>query len=322
MIPRRTLGQSPEMMPVITLGGNIFGALLNEVESLELINSALGYGIHAIDTADIYSEGLSEEIIGKAISGRRQKFFIATKAGIRSHEKPFGLARKGTIKRKAELSLRRLKTDFIDLYQIHHFDPTTPPAEMLEAFSELVSEGKIRYAGFSNFSRERLSQVLSAPSPLFVSNQIKYNILKPEWLEDVTKISTACGVTFLTYGVLGRGILTGKYSEGNVPPKSRAEFSSSVRADLTPEVLEKVNLVRNFGIEQGSNLLETVLQLTLGQKNITSMVIGIRTQEQLTDLAMAALRPPLPDAEVDRCMDCLKSLAPLPSSSFGADVYY
>lgn len=317
----RKLGRTNIKLPVITLGGNVFGAFLSESESIFLINRALEHGVNSIDSADVYSDGESERIIGKALGNRRHSFFIATKVGNKSCEKPYGLAKKINIKSKLEGSLKRLQTDYIDLYQIHHFDPVTPVEEMMDAFNELITEGKVRYAGFSNFNNKRLLEVEPYLNHNFVSDQINCNILNTELLDSLTNLSQRNNISILAYGVMARGVFSGKYNDGTIPKDSRATSSESIRQDIQKNIIDRISMISEFAEESHIALSHAVIALTLLHSNISSLVVGFKNIEQFMDIVLGT-DVILDLNRVEHLKHRLKSLPPISSNHFGMNNLY
>lgn len=209
------LGSTGISVSAIALGGNIFGHFADRKQTAALLGLAEAHGVNLVDTSDSYSDGLSERHIGEALRGRRQNWVIATKCGIRSDELPHGLGRRAQVRAKLEGSLRRLGTDYVDVYQMHHFDPETPLEETLGALDECVREGKARCVGVSNYSGEQLERAGAVGSskglaPL-ASVQCHYHLLRREAEARILPWCREHGVAVLAYGVLARGVLGGRY---------------------------------------------------------------------------------------------------------------
>lgn len=282
----RTLGASELRVSCLALGGNIFGHFCNREETKQIIDAAGDFGLNFIDTTDVYSEGISEEFIGSAIRNSRERWVIATKPGIRSGESPKGKAQPDLLTQRLEASLRRLKTDYVDLYGLHHFDDATPLEEILTTLDRFVREGKVRSLAVSNFSADELKRCVQLTSDLslrpVVAAENHYHLLKRDIERDVIPFCGDEKVGLMVYGALARGILAGKYRPGQeIPEDSRAARSASVRADLTREVLETVEVLIRFCEGRGRSILELVSAWTLRRNEVTSMVIGMRNVEQL-----------------------------------------
>lgn len=318
MVSQRSLA-SDLKVPVVCLGGNIFGAFLSQKDTFDLLDYASEQGAHFVDTADVYSEGLSEQILGNYFSKKsRKSFILSTKAGLKSGGDPRGLGSRKSLTQRLDESLRRLRTDYIDLYQVHHYDPETPLEETLETLFSFIQQGKIRYAGVSNFSAKRVEELSSHETPWLVSNQIKFNILKRDWAESLQLYS----IGLLAYGVLGRGVLTGKYIDSSqILDHTRAAVSESVRNDLNPEVHSQVKRIEELSHEHGVSLLESILQTTLREKKLVSMMIGVRSIRQLREVIQGCSSN-FPTELADAIQKELSQCSKLPESTFGKDICY
>ena len=296
---------------VITLGGNIFGYLANQEKTKQIINKAGDSGINFLDTSDTYSKGISENYIGSALKGSRQKWIIASKCGLNSHESPSGLGTKNSIIQKLDSSLQRLKTDYIDLYQMHHFDPDTPLEETYSTLTDCVKLGKIRTIGVSNYSTDQIIETSDCIkknnfSPI-ASAQYNYNILNRNSLDNFFPTCKAHKISVLAYGVLARGILGGGY-EKNVPLRdnSRAKISKSINSDLSSEILEITSNLKFKSKELGISLPKLSISWALSNSNVTSAIIGMHNMNHLED-AVAAVKIKISDnnfnnlIEISRC---------------------
>lgn len=273
-------------LPRIALGGNVFGHFCDARDTREILSVALDKGLNFVDTSDSYSNGASETYIGAATRAHRSRWIIATKAGIGSDESSSGLGRRTRIREKVEGSLRRLGTDWIDIYQMHHFDPDTPLEETLGTLADLKSEGKIRHAGVSNYSGAQIRMALDAAKELAVDRidavQNHLNVLKRSGALDWLPICARANVNVLAYGVLARGLLSGKYRrDGPLPPESRASTSESVREDLDAEVLEVVRSLSDLARSEGMNVGELAIAWALNQPGVSAVIVGVRSVGQL-----------------------------------------
>jgi 1-deoxyxylulose-5-phosphate synthase len=291
----RKLGTSNLYVSPIGIGGNIFGYICQEQETRLLLDFAREQKINFIDTADVYSAGESERLIGQSIKNQRDQWVIATKVGLPSHASPEGLGRKENIFERVDQSLKRLCTDYIDLYQIHHFDPLTELEETLEAFEILIQQGKIRYAGCSNYNFSQLSQStqLSTKNHCngFVSVQSHYNLFKRQIEKQILPFCSTQKVGVLVYGALGRGVLSEKYLTESSHPlyQNRANLSQSVSNDVTPFVLEKVQALNDYAkLNFGTTVKELALAWLLHHSAVSSLIIGMRTLPQLAQNIAAA----------------------------------
>ena len=222
----RLLGDGGPEVSVVGLGTNNFGRPLDYEQTLAVIDAALDAGVTLIDTADIYGQGTSEEFIGRALEGRRDRVLIATKFGSEMDERPE--ERRGNpdyIRWAVEGSLRRLRTDVIDVYQMHQPDPETPIEETLGALNDLVHDGKVRWIGSSNFSAEQIEAAeevaRGAGFHRFVSVQNHYSLVEREAEDEVLPMCEKLGIGFLPYFPLASGLLTGKYRRGEEATEGR-----------------------------------------------------------------------------------------------------
>lgn len=282
----RALGNSELRVSVLTLGGNVFGHFTDQAATAEIMAAAADAGITTVDTADVYSEGLSEEIIGRCITGQRSRWVIASKAGIPSGGYPGGIATRVSLTERVDASLRRLGTDYIDVYQMHHFDPETPLEETVGALDDLRRAGKIREAGCCNYSGRRLEESWDVAARqgirAFVAAQNTYNIYRREIEADLFPVARERGVGVLAYATLARGILAGRYLGDEQPPSdSRASGSASIRGDLTTPVLDSVAALSRLAGERGWPLSHLALAWALRRPEVSSAVIGVRSVEQL-----------------------------------------
>lgn len=290
----RRLGKSGLKVSVVGLGGNNFGGAADEERSIRVIRHALDIGINTIDTADVYSAGVSEQFVGKAIAGRRQEAIVATKVfgkmGPGSNDR--GLSRKHIID-GCEQSLRRLNTDYIDLYQVHNFDPETPLEETLRTLDDLVRTGKVRYLGCSNFAAWQLTQALwiSARDALaaFVSVQPQYSMVARDVERELLPACTAFGIGIIPYSPLAGGVLTGKYEAGKAPPPdTRAARNTRMQQQLTPERLGMVAKLNAFAQERGFGVTHLAIAWLAAHPEVSTVIAGATKPEQVDDNAKAS----------------------------------
>ena len=285
----RRLGASGLDVSVIGLGGNTFGGTVDGDDAVAVVRHALDSGISFIDTADIYSRGRSEELIGRGIAGRRDEVVLATKLRHPMGESIYqgGLSRRWMV-RAVEDSLRRLQTDYIDLYQAHAPDDATPLEETLRAMDDLVRAGKVRYVGCSNYAAWELATALGisrchglAP---WVSVQPRWNLL--EGLDDPTLLP-ACrrlGAGMIPYTPLASGLLTGKYRRGQEPPPgTRFGDMARLRGRLTEDKLATVDRLRDWAEARGHTVGELAVAWLLAHPEVSTVIIGARTPQQVTE---------------------------------------
>jgi len=304
----RNLGNSGLKVSVLGLGANNFGWWIDEKRSTTVIDHALELGINFIDTADRYDNGRSEKYIGSTLRGRRTEVLIATKFSQPMGEGPND--RGGSrwyIKRAAEASLKRLHTDYIDLYQMHHPDPTTPIEETLRALDDLVKEGKVRYIGCSNFNGWQLSEAMwtSRVNSLnsFVTVQPRYNLFERQIEQELIPCCKAHGVGVIPWGPLAGGFLTGKYRRGEQPPppargKSPAKaFTELYNAVITDANWERLGKLEAFAKSRGHKVSELAIAWLLSLPWVCSVIAGATRPEQL-DANLAGTRWKLTAEEV------------------------
>jgi aryl-alcohol dehydrogenase-like predicted oxidoreductase len=285
-----TLGAHGPEVSRFGLGTMALTATQTPAEAREMVVRAIDSGITLIDTADVYGNGHVEEVLGAALKGRRESVVLATKVGLPMDGDP---ARAGGSKRwittAIDDSLRRLQTDFVDLYQLHRPDPTTPIDETVEAFDELIKAGKIRYSGSSVFAAEAIVESQWSAERLaaqaFVSEQAPYSIFVRGIERSVLPTARRFGVGVLAWSPLNGGWLTGKYRRGApVPEGSRAASGNPfVRAD-DERKLDLVDRLVSVADQAGVSLLELSLAWTLVHPAISSVLLGPRTLEQLSDM--------------------------------------
>jgi aryl-alcohol dehydrogenase-like predicted oxidoreductase len=269
------------------LGCNNFGWRIDSAATAEVVNAAIDSGINFFDTADVYGSGQSEEYLGRALKGRRDKVLIATKFGMKMGEGKEG-ATPTYIRQAVEDSLRRLGTEYIDLYQIHRPDASTQIADTLDALDGLVKTGKVREIGCSNFSAVQLREAAeAAKGARFASVQNNYSLLHREPEAEVLPECERSGIAFLPYFPLANGLLTGKYQKGRPFPKSsRAEDGFGPKL-FTDENLAIVDELRSFAESRGHTLLELATSWLASKRAVASVIAGAKTPEQVKTNAAA-----------------------------------
>lgn len=308
-LPRRALGRSGIEVPVVGIGCNNFGGRTDGARSERVIQAALDEGVGFFDTADIYSDGRSEEILGRALRDRRDQAVIATKFGgsMGSQERSGGS--RGWIVEAVEDSLRRLGTDHIDLYQHHFFDGATPLEETLGALNELLSAGKVRAIGCSNYvgaqieDADRIATERGWAS--YVTAQNEYSLLKRRQVEEsVTPVAARLEMGILPYFPLFSGLLTGKYRRGEQPPTgTRLGMDSDRARDLMTDAnFDIVDALDGFARARDVSLLDVAMGWLVAQPQVTSVIAGATTPEQVAANARAGRWTPTTDdlAEIDR----------------------
>jgi len=275
---------------VVGLGCNNFGRRLDAEGTAKVVHAALDAGINFFDTADTYGGTMSEEYLARALGKKRKGLVIATKFGSTIDEQRQG-ARPEYVKRAVEDSLSRLKTDRIDLYQLHKPDPTIPISETLGALDDLVKAGKVREIGCSNFSVAQLAEAEHAVAPgaaRFVSVQNEYSLLHREPEQEVLGECAALGMAFLPYFPLASGLLTGKYRKGQPIPEGSRLASGWKKELFNEENLSKVEQLIAFAEGQGHTILELAFSWLLTRPMVASVIAGATKPEQVTANAAAA----------------------------------
>jgi aryl-alcohol dehydrogenase-like predicted oxidoreductase len=310
----RRFGNSGLKVSVVGLGTNNFGARMDDQDVPRVVHAAIDCGITLFDTADVYTRGRSEELLGQALKGRRDRVIIATK-----FKSPMGdgpLDRGGSrhyLRRAVVASLRRLDTDYIDLYQMHSPDPDTPMEETLATLDDLVHEGKVRYIGSSNFAGWQIADAdwVSRTEHLtrFISTQNHYSLLHRDVEAEVIPACERFGVGMLPYFPLAAGMLTGKYHRGEQPPAG-TRLAGSPRADrwLTERNFEVVEGLQRFADDRDISLLSVAIGGLAAQPQVASVIAGATKVEQIEANVTAGLWEPTAEdlAEIDR-------IAPAPS---------
>lgn len=299
LLGRSGLKVSTLTMGTMTFGGGGFFAKTGAAdlhEATRQVDLCLDAGVNLLDTADAYSSGLSEEIIGEILHGeRRQRALIATKVRFPMGESPNerGLSRHH-IMRACEASLRRLKSDVIDLYQLHEWDGLTPIEEIMRAVDDLVAAGKVRYLGCSNFSGWHIMKAMGAAAldggTPFVSQQIHYTLEAREAEYELVPIAVDQGIGILVWSPLAGGLLTGKYRRDAAAPEGTRRFAGWSEPPIRDEerLWRIVDAIVEIAEERGVSGAQVALAWLLGRPGVTSLVIGGRNEAQFTDNLKAA----------------------------------
>jgi len=277
----------------MTFGGKGYWTNIGQVQQKDadgLVNIAIDCGVNFFDTADVYSEGLSEQILGKALGTKRKDIILATKVRGRTGPGPndIGLSRKHILD-SCEASLKRLGTDHIDLYQVHSFDPKTPLEETLRALTDLVRTGKVRYIGVSNFTGWQLMKALAISEKhnleRFVTLQALYSLVARDLENELVPLSLDQKLGILPWSPLGGGFLTGKYRRGKPrpagarrtdPAKQFLQFDEERGFDIVDELERAAQ-------SHGATITQAALNYLLRKPGVTSIIIGARSEEQLVD---------------------------------------
>jgi aryl-alcohol dehydrogenase-like predicted oxidoreductase len=308
-LEHRKLGKSDLQVSVVGLGCNNFGFVANMdvAASRKVIDKAIDSGVNFFDTSDSY--GTSENILGEVLGERRKQIVLATKFGSKLNAlgEKSGASR-GYILAECEESLRRLRTDWIDLYQIHYPDSATPIEETLRAMEDLVKHGKVRFIGCSNFSAAQLEEAENTAQAKglasFVSSQDEYSLLVRKIEREQLPVIEKHGLSELPYFPLASGLLTGKYKKGHAPEKGTRLGEKQALADryLHDANHDKVERLEHFAKEHGHTLLELAFSWLVAHPAVASVIAGATKAEQIEANAKAANweLSPAEMAEVDR----------------------
>ncbi|HWE13712.1 MAG TPA: aldo/keto reductase [Solirubrobacteraceae bacterium] len=299
----RQLGSSGLMVSALTLGTMTFGGRGNfkNVGTTELegarrqIDMCLDAGVNLIDTADVYSAGRSEEIVGEALAGKRDDVLVATKVRFRMGDGPnrAGLSRHHVIS-GCEASLRRLRTDHIDLYQVHEWDGLTPLDETLGALQYLMDSGKVRYVGVSNYAAWQLMKALGTAEherlPRFASQQIYYSLQERSAEYELIPLAVDQGLGTLVWSPLAGGLLSGKYRRGQDAPEGSRHVTDWDEPPVYDEnrLYDTIDVLVGIADGHGVSAAQVALAWLLGRPSISSIVVGARTDAQLADNLRAA----------------------------------
>jgi aryl-alcohol dehydrogenase-like predicted oxidoreductase len=314
----RSLGNSGLVVSVVGLGCNNFGRRLDADATRAVVDAAIEAGITLLDTADSYGgAGRSEEILGEVLAGRRDQVVLATKFGHRNVDMGYGPAAgakggRSYITRAVEKSLRRLRTDYIDLYQLHTPDPATPIEETLTALGELVTQGKVRYIGHSNFSGWQIAEAASAARELgtaaFISAQNQWSLLERGSEAEVVPAAVHYGLGVLPYFPLANGLLTGKVRRGQQPPEGSR--LAGRRDYITDEKLDRVEALIGWANEHSLTVLDVAIGGLAAQPGCSSVIAGATSGDQVKANAEAAAWQPSAEELTD-----LDRIVPAPGSS-------
>jgi len=283
----RRLGNSGLEVSVLGLGTNAFGKRADAQTSARIIHHAMDHGVNFIDTANIYANTESETIIGQALSGRRHRAVLATKAGLVRGTGPNGRgSSRYHLMQELEQSLKRLHTDYIDLYQIHTFDPNTPLEETLRTLDDLVRSGKVRYIGASNYAAWEFMKALGISDARgyvrHVSMQVSYSLADRTPEREMIPLCLDQGVGLIPYFPLAGGILSGKYgSAGEAPAGSRAETDPNFRKFLNERTLTLGRHVTELAEERGVTPGALSLAWLMEQPAVSTVIVGATRAEQV-----------------------------------------
>jgi aryl-alcohol dehydrogenase-like predicted oxidoreductase len=311
----RALGNSGLVVSVAGLGCNNFGRRLDVAATRAVVDAAIDSGVTLLDTADIYGgAGRSEEILGEVLEGRWDQVVLATKFGSQGADMGYGAAAgakggRGYIRRAVERSLGRLRTDHIDLYQIHNPDPHTPIEETLTALGELVTEGKVRYIGNSNFTGWQIAEAAAAARvlgvPAFISAQNHWSLLERAAEAEVVPAAVHFGLGVLPFFPLANGLLTGKVRRGQEAREGTRLYQRT--GYVTEEKLDKVEALALWAQQHGRSVLDVGIGALAALPGCTSVIAGATSAEQVRANAAASDWIPEPDELTE-----ISKIVPLP----------
>lgn len=290
------------------LGCNNFGRRLDEAATRSVVDAALDAGVDFLDTADVYGETYSETFLGRVLEGRRDRVVLATKFGSKVAEGKQG-ARPEYVRQALEDSLRRLRTDHVDLYQLHRPDPEVPIADTLGALAEAVAAGLVREIGCSNFTAEQIAEAAAAVAPgapRFVSVQNELSLLRRQDERDVLPACREHGLAYLPYFPLFSGLLTGKYRRGQpLPEGTRITGNPRWEKHLTDANLDLIERLIAFAAERGKELVDLAFAWLLAKPEVASVIAGATSAEQVRRNAQAGAWELSPEdaAAVDAILD-------------------
>jgi len=290
----RKLGASDLSVSEISLGSWLtYGVGVEKDKAVACVNRAFELGINFIDTANVYGRGAAETVLGEALAGRkRDSYVLATKVFGDMGGGNQGLSRK-QIEKQLDDSLKRLRTDFVDLYQCHRYDTNTPLAETMEALTAAVKSGKVRWLGFSEWAPQQIEDAIAMQGVApFVSSQPQYSLLYRRPEKKVIPISAANGISQIVWSPLAQGVLSGKYLPGSPPPANTRASSDAMGGFIKRltgrEVLEAVQKLKPLATEAGCSLTQFSLAWVLREPNVASAIVGASRPEQLDENAGAS----------------------------------
>ena len=289
----RRLGASELVVSEVSLGSWLtYGTSVERDRAAACVDRAFELGINFFDTANVYGRGAAESFLGEVLSRRpRESYVLATKVYFPMSPFDRGLSAR-QIRKQSDASLKRLQTDYVDLYQCHRYDKDTPLEETMQALTDVVRQGKARYIGFSEWSAKQIQAALEIPGvERFVSSQPEYSMLWRK-AEQVIPVCAANGISQIVWSPLAQGALTGKYQPGQAPPadsraanKDAGKWMGRFRSD---EVLEAVQRLRPIAADVGVSMAQLALAWVLREPNVTSAIVGASRPEQLDDNAGAS----------------------------------
>ena len=293
----RKLGDSDLEVSEISLGSWLtYGVGVEADKARACLEESFAQGINFIDTANVYGRGAAETFLGEALQGRpRESYVLATKLYFPMSDTDYGLSR-AQVEKQLDASLKRLRTDYVDLYQCHRYDSGTPLEETMEALTRAVESGKTRYIGFSEWPSDKIREAVDISASRgfakFVSSQPQYSLLWREPEDEVIPLCAANGISQIVWSPLGQGVLSGKYDPDRPPPSdSRAasqEMGGFIGRLMQPQVLRAVQQLKPIAEEAGLTLPQFALAWVLREPNVASAIIGASRPEQVRENAAAS----------------------------------
>ena len=290
----RKLGGSDLRVSEISLGSWLtYGVGVERDRARRCVDRAFELGINFIDTANVYGRGAAETFLGDALAKRaRDNYVLATKVFFPMNSTDLGLSRAQILK-QIDASLKRLRVDYVDLYQCHRYDPDTPLEETMRALSDVIAQGKARYIGFSEWSAEQITAAFALPgAERFVSSQPQYSLLHRHPEENVIPLCREKHVSQIVWSPLAQGVLTGKYQPGEPPPADSRAASESMGGFIDrliePQVLEAVQRLTPIADAAGLTMVQMALAWVLRQENLASAIVGASRPEQVHANASAS----------------------------------
>jgi 1-deoxyxylulose-5-phosphate synthase len=290
----RKLGESDLEVSEISLGSWLtYGVGVEADKARACLDAAFDVGINFIDTANIYGRGAAETFLGNALKSRpRDSYILATKLYFPMTDTDFGLSR-AQVEKQLDASLRRLQTDYVDLYQCHRYDSGTPLEETMEALTRAVESGKTRYIGFSEWPAHKIREAIDLSASRgftkFVSSQPQYSLVWREPEEEVIPLCAANGISQIVWSPLGQGVLTGKYDPNRPPPPgtraTSAEMGGFIERLMQPPLLRAVQRLKPIAEEAGLTLPQFALAWVLREPNVASAITGASRPEQVRENA-------------------------------------
>ncbi len=290
----RQIGNSDLKVSEIALGSWLtYGGQIDDAVSRDCLAAAFDCGINFIDTANAYAKGGAETYLGKELSGRpRDSYILATKLFFPMSETDKGLSA-GQIHKQLEDSLRRLRTDYIDLYQCHRYDPDTPLEETMQALTEVVESGKVRYVGFSEWTAEQIQAAMDIPGVVsFVCSQPQYSMIWRDPESEVIPLCAANDISQIVWSPLSQGVLTGKYGRDvKTPADSRAnnpKMNEFMDRLMQPDLLDRIDKLGPISADLGISMTQLALAWVLREPNLAAAIIGASRPQQVLENASAS----------------------------------